>query len=397
MLELSKNPNLKYLLFGSLYFAEGLIFALTTIVLVLYFTDKHISIEITTLVGGLSSVPWIMKFVYGPTIDFFGKYGRKIFCIIGGIIGTISLFIVAFVDPKTAVIPFTALLFIGHSGVVLLDVSADAWAIQTTKINERGKVNAAMYIGLFGGTAIGGILLSCIATFYGFEMVFITTGILIFSSIILVLFVKEHKIEIKRKLIKPLLIKEFKKKNTLIVLLFGTLVAMNFGMLMFVIPEYMRNVLLLDKIQTGLLNSVYPISIVIGAAIGGCISDKLGRKKILYVTLVGLMISSALFIFADSWEKLAIIYAIVGFLTGASMYSTVCALLMDVTNPKIGGTQYSILTSVSNFGEIGIAMISGSLVVFLGYNRFFLYTAIIIGVSLLVLYFVRETIKKENG
>jgi len=397
MLDLTERPSLKYFLFGSLYFAEGLIFALTTVVLVLFFTDKNISIEITTLVGGLSSVPWMMKFVYGPTIDFFGKYGRKIFCIIGGIIGTISLLIVAFVDPKTAIIPFTALLFIGHSGVVLLDVSTDAWAIQTTKINERGKVNAAMYIGLFGGTAVGGILLACIATFYGFEMVFIITGVLIFLSIILALFVKEYKIEIKRKLIKPLLIKEFKKKNTLIVLLFCTLVAMNFGMLMFVIPEYMRNVLLLDKIQTGLLNAVYPISIVIGAGIGGYIADKWGRKKILYITLVALMISSAFLITADTWEKLAIIYAIVGFLTGASLYSTTGALLMDVTNPKIGGTQYSFLTSISNFGEIGIAMISGSLVVFLGYNRFFLYTALIIGVSLLILYFVRETLNKNTN
>ena len=396
MLELSKHSSLKYFLFGSLYFAEGLIFALTTVILVIIFTEKNISIEITTLVGGLSSVPWMMKFVYGPTIDFFGKCGRKIFCIIGGIIGTISLLVVAFVDPKTAIIPFTALLFIGHSGVVLLDVSADAWAIQTTKLNERGKVNAAMYIGLFGGTAVGGILLACIAAFYGFEMVFITTGFLIFLSVILALFVKEHKIEIKRKLIKPLLIKEFKKKNTLIVLLFCTLVAMNFGMLMFVIPEYIRNVLLLDKIQTGLLNAVYPISIVIGAGIGGCIADKWGRKKILYITLLALMISSAFLVTADTWEKLAIIYAIVGFLTGASLYSTIGALLMDITNPKIGGTQYSFLTSISNFGEIGIAMISGSLVVFLDYNRFFLYTAIIIGVSLLALYFVQETLNEDT-
>ena len=291
MLELAKNPSLKYFLFGSLYFAEGIIFALATVIMVLFFTEKNISIEITTLVGGIAATPWMMKFAYGPTIDFFGKYGRKIFCIIGGIIGAISLFIVAFVDPKTSVIPFTALLFIGHSGVVLLDVSADAWAIQTTKITARGKVNAAMYIGLFGGTAIGSILLSCIATFYGFEMVFITTGFLILISLILTLFVKEHKLDIKRRLIKKLLFKEFKKKNTLLVLLFCVLVAMNFGMLMFVIPDYMQKVLLLDKMQTGLLASVHPISIVIGAAIGGSLSDKVGRKKILYVSLVALLIS----------------------------------------------------------------------------------------------------------
>ena len=70
--------------------------------------------------------------------------------------------------------------------------------------------------------------------------------------------------------------------------------------------------------------------------------------------------------------------------------------MMDITNPKISGTQYSFLASIANFGEIPIAMISGSLVVFLGYNRFFLYTALTVGLSLLILYFVNETHKKES-
>lgn len=397
MLDLSKHPYLKYLLFSNLYFSEGLIFALTTILIVLYFTEKNIPFSITTLVAGISAVPWVMKFVFGPTVDFFGKYGRKNFIILGGIIGGISLFIIAFVDPATSIILFTLLFFIGHSGIVLLDVSADAWAIQTTKIKERGKVNAAMTSGLFGGTAIGGILLTYIATYYGFGMVFITAGFLISLSIILPLFVKEKRIDIQRKIIKPLLIKEFKKKHTQIVVLFDFVAAMNFGMLMFIIPEYMTNVLLLDKIQIGLLASVYPISIVIGAVIGGTVSDKWGRKKILYISLLGLLISSALLITADSWEKLAIIYTFIGFLTGASVYSAMVALLMDITNPKIGGAQYSFLTSITNFGEIGIGMISGGLVVFLGYNRFFLYTALTVGLALLILYFVQETLSKKTS
>jgi len=396
MLDLSKRPSLKYILFGILYFSEGLTVALTGVVLVLFFTEKDISITTITLVGGIASFPWALKFVFGPTIDFFGKYGRKIFIIIGGIIGSISIFIVAFVDPTTSIILFTALLFIGRLGIVLLDVSADAWAIQTTKTNVRGKVNAAMYTGLFVGMGFGGILLAFIATYYGFEMVFITTSFLIFLSIILPLFVKEKKIDIRRKLIKPLLIKEFKKRNTQIVALFGFVAAMNYGMLRFVIPEYMTNVLLLDKMQIGLLTGTYPISIVIGAIIGGIAADKWGRKKILYITLTGLLISSALLVTADTWEKLTIIYAFIGILTGASSYSAMSALMMDITNPKIGGAQYSFLTSIANFGNISISMISGSLVVFLSYNRFFLYTALTVGISLLILYSVKETLNKNT-
>jgi predicted MFS family arabinose efflux permease len=67
---------------------------------------------------------------------------------------------------------------------------------------------------------------------------------------------------------------------------------------------------------------------------------------------------------------------------------------MDNTNPKICATQYSFLTSISNFGEIGIATISGLILATFGYNRFFLYTALLVGPALLVLYFVYE--KKWN-
>ena len=121
-----------------------------------------------------------------------------------------------------------------------------------------------------------------------------------------------------------------------------------------------------------------------------------GRKKIIYITLVGLLIFSALLVTADSWEKLAIVYSAIGILTGASCFSASSALLMDITNPKIGGAQYSFLTSIANFGQVSIAMISGTLLLIFGYNRYFLYTALTVGMALLILYFVKETINEKR-
>lgn len=63
---------------------------------------------------------------------------------------------------------------------------------------------------------------------------------------------------------------------------------------------------------------------------------------------------------------------------------------MDITNPKIGATQLSILMSIHNFGDIGVTIISGSLVLMLGYDKFFLLAAWIVGPGLLILYFVKE-------
>jgi len=106
---------------------------------------------------------------------------------------------------------------------------------------------------------------------------------------------------------------------------------------------------------------------------------------------MGAMIFSSLLITADSWQKLAIIYPLVGVLQGGSTYSALMALFMDISNPKIGATQFSVLTSITNFGDYGIAIFSGALVIFLGYTRFFLYAAWVVGPALLILYFVKET------
>ena len=162
-------------------------------------------------------------------------------------------------------------------------------------------------------------------------------------------------------------------------------------MILFIIPEYMMNFLNLDVAQIGLITSLFPIGVVIGAVTGGIMADKWGRKKTLYIFLTGAMIFSTILTTANTWQILAIIYPIIGFLQGGSTFSALMALFMDITNPKIGGSQFSILTSITNFGDYSIAIFSGTLVLILGYHRFFLYAAWIVGPALLILYFIKET------
>jgi PAT family beta-lactamase induction signal transducer AmpG len=149
MLDLSKNPYLKYILFGNIYLANGLQGSLALVIIILYFTEKDISIATTTMVAGVASIPFTFKFIFGPITDHFIKKGRKPFIIIGGIIGGSMLFPLAFIDPAVALFPFTLFLFLAVIGIVLLDVTADAWAIQVTKIHERGKINASMFGTMF--------------------------------------------------------------------------------------------------------------------------------------------------------------------------------------------------------------------------------------------------------
>lgn len=213
MLDLSKHKYLKYFLFGDIYFANGIQGSISMVILILYFSEKDISISTTTIVAGVASLPFVFKFIFGPVSDYYIKFGRKPFIIIGGLIGGFSLIIVAFIDPTKALIPFTFFLLLTILGIVFLDIAADAWAIQVTEFHERGKMNAAMATGLFGGMAVGNILLSIIAINYGFYMTFIVTGIVIIIASIFPLIIKEKIIlEKHAKIIKNVVI-EFKKKK----------------------------------------------------------------------------------------------------------------------------------------------------------------------------------------
>lgn len=392
MVSIENNRGMKYFLFGSLYFSEGLMVAITTVATSLYLREKGVSIPITTLIVGIVNIPWMLKFVWGPVIDFFIRFGRKPFIILGGTLTVSCMFLVSFVDPNASLLPFTLLIFLSHVGIGFIDVSADAWAIDVSTDKDRGKINGSMFAGQYSAWAIGAALFPYIGSQYGYHFVYLINALLILLILLFPFVVKEIvKGKVKEK-IASLIVKEFKTKTVLLVALFSPLVFMNEGIMSFIVPIYMRDGLGLSDVQIGFIAMVLPVFLAIGSLVGGVLTDKIGRKSALYLFIGFNIVCTASLIFADSWWKLSIIYGMIGFFMGG--HSTVsCALFMDVTNPRIGATQYGIFTGIANVGLNGAGMITGSLVVTLGFARTFLYAAWVFGPALLVLYFIR--IKKR--
>jgi MFS family permease len=385
---------LKYLLFGSLYFSEGLQAAIATVIIPIYFLEKGFSLPVITLMVGVAGIPWMIKFVFGGIVDYLILFGRKRFILLGGVLVAVGFFTVAFIDPVVALIPFTCFLFIARSGSALLDVSADAWAIEISLVEERGKINSAMFGGMFVGSAVGASGFAFIAKILGYNIAFLMAGLIIIPILIFPLVVKESKIVKKRQKVAKILIGEFKKRITKLLAIFGPLIGISIGILMVVVPIYAKISLQLDIAQIGLITSVFPLMTVFGALVSGPTSDKWGRKIIINIFIWAGIFFSASLIFANTWFILAVLYGLIGFVRGG-LYVATSAMFMDFTNPKVGATQFSILTSLANFGMLGIGtIITGSLIAMLGFGRVFLYSAWAFGPALLILYFIR--FKKHN-
>jgi MFS family permease len=331
----------------------------------------------------------MVKFLFGGIIDYFIKYGRKKFVLLGGLIASISLFIIAFVNPANALILFTFLFLIGMLGIMFLDVAADAWAIEITNEKERGKVNGVMFAGISIGMGVGSILFTQIASNYSYNLVFVFAGLLVLLIIIVPLVIKEVKIVKKIKQMRFALVNEFKNKTVQIFCLFVPFVGIGGGILLIVIPLYLKNVLILSDAQIGLITVIFPIANILGSLIGGVSSDRFGRKQTLYVIFLVSILFAALLIYSDTWQIFAIIYGFIGFLYGCILAS-IGALSMDLTNPRLAGTQFSFYMSLLNIGEVGIGYgMAGFLLDNLGYERVFLYAALFYGIVLFLFYYVK--------
>jgi MFS family permease len=250
--------------------------AVGLIIIPVYFVEKGISLPLITFVISIIAIPMTIKFVWGGTVDYFIRFGRKRFILLGGLLSAVGFFALTIIDPSIALIPFATFLFIGVCGVGFLDVSSDAWAIEIGREEERGKIIGAMFAGQFAGLAVGSSLIALVANFFGYSLAFLTAGSIIILIALFPLIVKEIKIVKKsQKIILPL-INEFKKKTTQLIAIFSPIVFINSGLLMVIIPLYMKISL---QVDIGLIMAIFPVTSAAGSLAGGAISDRWGRKN----------------------------------------------------------------------------------------------------------------------
>jgi MFS family permease len=355
MIDLTVHKKFRYILFSGLYLAEGLYQTMLILVTPLYLVEKNVPIPIITLVMGIGELPWALKFVWGGIIDFYHKYGRKKFTVIGTMIGAFGFLILALIDQNFSIIFFALFLFIGHAGIGFLDAATDAWAIDITTKKDRGKINASMNIGASVSGSIGGPVLIIIGITFGYNIAFIITGLILLFLAIIPLTVKYVDRKIEKLDIWPLIKEEFSKKSTKLTTLYFLISVLNPALLLTLIVLYAKTVLLWEDTFIALVGIILLIGGTIpGSIIGGFMADKFGRKSTLYIFLIASMIFSVALIFTTD---MYILIPIVGMLYFSWNATTAAnwAMVMDIINPKIGASEHEIICSIVNFGDIVIS------------------------------------------
>jgi len=384
LIDLNKYKKFKFLLFGGLYFAEGIYQAMILIVGPIYLIGKNVPIPIVTLLAALIYLPWGLKFVWGGIIEFYHKYGRKKFAVFGTIFGAFGFLSISFIDQNFSLLWFAIFLFIGYTGIGFLDSAVDAWAIDTTKREERGKINGSMNIGKWAGQFLGALFIISIGVGFGYSFSFLLTGLIILLLVIIPLMVKYEDRKIDKLKIWSLIKQEFGKKITRLTTVYFFIFVLYPALYFTILVIYLKTVLNFEDTFIGFLYAFWLIAVVPGSIVGGMLADKYGRKLPLYIFLIFIMIFSVTPIIITDFYVIILNFTILMFFVNGAIAAT-WAMIMDVINPKISAAEHEVICSIVNLGGIAIGSAAGALIVLFGFNNLFLLSALIIIIALVVL------------
>jgi folate/biopterin transporter len=181
------------------YFVQGVL-GLARLAVSFYLKDDlHLDPAETAVIAGFSTLPWLIKPLYGFISDSFPLFGyrRRSYLVLSGLLGALSWGLMAtFVDGKYGA-AFSILL--GSFSVAFSDVVVDSMVVERAR-GESQSVSGSLQSLCWGSSAFGGIVSSyfsgSLVDSYGVRSVFTITSILPLMTSAVAILVKEQAVRV---------------------------------------------------------------------------------------------------------------------------------------------------------------------------------------------------------
>ena len=375
----------RLLTFFLLYVTEGIPLGFNAVALAALMRKQGLGPEAIGVFVATLYLPWSWKWLMGPVVDLARSrhWGHRRAWIVGcQTMMALTLLAAAGVDFSQNLALFTAVILIHNAFAATMDVAIDALACTTLPPAERGTANGLMFAGAYLGNALGGSGVLFLMPYVPITASFLlVVGLILAVMICVSLRVTEPFRESSRHVdgrirfstemmqyLRALLKSCFGTRAGIASVAFAILPAGAYG-LGLALQSNLAVELGFDDTQIGWLNLWSTVLAAIGCVLGGLLSDRFGRRRMLavYVLLTALptlWLAQRLHDYGwimpqelDPNARPSVPNALVtglwiaactyNFLQGL-MYGTRTALFMDLCRAEIAATQFTAYMSLMN-------------------------------------------------
>lgn len=388
-----KLPNLlasrrgRLTAFFALYVTEGipLGFAATAIATQMR-RDGLGPAEIGAFVGSLY-LPWAFKWALGPFVDVLSseRWGRRrMWIVIAQVMMIATLMAALPINFTTEIKLFTLIIILHNIFGATQDVAIDALAVNTLHEDERGLANGLMFSGAYLGQAVGGAGVLFLVPVIGFKgSFFFVAGCIAAVTLFVALPLQERRgpprpagtptgLKVATREIGGFIRDSWRAfigtRSAFVAVLFA-LVPVGAHALGLALQSNLAVELGLDDRAIAQINLWSTVISAVCCVIGGWLSDRLGRRRMLALYIVGTAIPTLYLAWAmqqHGWimaidtqaaDRPIPPVALVNVFWACTLsysvfqglkYGTTTALFMDVTTPAVAATQFTAYMALTN-------------------------------------------------
>ena len=357
----------RLLIFGGLYFAQGVPWGFFTVAIVLRLTSLGVSPAGLGDLMFVASLPWAGKPVIGLLVDrlSFGRLGRRRpFILLAEVGMALSLLAMAFANPMADRSLFLALLFVHNLLAAAQDVGTDALAIDLLAENERSRANGIMSAGKFAGVVLGGQGLLWVANAAGWPAAFGLAIALLLVPATLVLGVRESARPAQRPRLLGLTLRALSTRVVLLAVAFALVVDVADSLTFPLSYPLFRNQLGFSEQQVASLATLGGIVSALGSLLGGVLGDRLGCRRTLLGACLGVAgLNLAFSACRGLWGHFPVLltFTIVEAMMAGVANVTTLALFMNLTNPRVAATHFQIYMALLNVKDAAAQKLGGRL------------------------------------
>jgi PAT family beta-lactamase induction signal transducer AmpG len=347
---------------------------------------KPLSVTQVGWCQSIATLPLAIKFLFGVFADRVSLLGlghRKPYIILGLVLQGVGLFGLSLINPAAELGLFTMVATAAVTGLCFYDVACDAFAVQVTPRHDRNRVQGILQASRFISTAICGLA-------FGYMWQATPTpgmGVLWLCGVlpIPVLFYTFTITEPKRIAngngngFKWGALQIFTKRTLWALLFFSVIYAIvSFGVESVLVFWFAVPTLAFSEKTLGVQSLGRNCGRAVGAMLQSRLSQRIGRRGLVAIGLLGLSVSSFIFglIFGPVTAMLAgVVFGVfVGWLDALA-----CSMAMDEADNDWPATSYALIMAFQNLGTLGSGLMA-SLADQVGFQEAFALAA---GINLL--------------